>query len=64
MLVSFSSRSDTVKSSELEIWSLQIPSFERIQACNYMLVLLEHHQSIQHGQKSLLIPSEIGKLKL
>ncbi len=38
-----------VKKSELEIWSLQIRSFQRIPARNCVLVLLEHHQSTQHG---------------
>jgi len=35
--------------NKLEIWSLQIPSFQRIQARNCVLAFFEHHQSIQHG---------------
>jgi hypothetical protein len=32
--------------TELEILSLQIPSFQRIQARNGVLAFFEHHQSI------------------
>jgi hypothetical protein len=38
-----------VKKSELEILSLQIPGFQRIQARNCVFGFIEHHQSIQHG---------------
>jgi hypothetical protein len=37
-----------VNQSELQIWSLQISSLERISARNCVLIFLEHHQSTQH----------------
>jgi hypothetical protein len=37
------------KKSELEICSLQIPNFQRIQACSCMLDFFEHHQSTQNA---------------
>ncbi len=42
-----------VNQSELQIWSLQISSLERISARNCVLTFLEHHQSTQHGWHSL-----------
>jgi len=42
-----------VKKSESKIWGLQIPSFQRIPGGNCMVAILKHHQSIQHGYKSL-----------
>ncbi len=38
-----------VNQSELQIWSLQISSLERIPAHECVLTFLEHHQSTQHG---------------
>jgi hypothetical protein len=38
-----------VKKSELEIWSLQIPNFQRIQARNCVLAAFHHHDSTQRG---------------
>jgi hypothetical protein len=37
------------RKDKLEIWSLQIPSSQRIQARNCVFAFFEHHQSIQHG---------------
>jgi len=47
------SRCKTVNPSELQIWSLQISSLERIPAHKCVLSFLEHHQSTQHGWRSL-----------
>jgi len=38
-----------VKESELQIWSLQISSFQQIPAREGVLALLEYYQSTQHG---------------
>jgi hypothetical protein len=43
-----------VQESELQIWSLRISSFQQIPAHNCVLVFLEHHQTIQYGEESLL----------
>jgi len=42
-----------VNQSELQIWSLQISSLERIPAHKCVLTFLEHHQSTQHGYRYL-----------
>ncbi len=37
-----------VNQSELQIWSLQISSLERISARKWVLIFLEHYQSTEH----------------
>jgi hypothetical protein len=34
------------KESELKIWSLQVPTFQQIQACNCVLAFFDYHQSV------------------
>ncbi len=60
----FFTLSAKVKNIELEIWSLQTPSFRLISAHNCVLALVDHHQSTQHDQKSLFIESDIRSLTI